>query len=174
MKSLKYIVAIGLSCILFACKSYEPLPTVEKVDLERYAGLWYEQAHLPVSFQKGCSCTSAEYIPQDKFIRVVNTCTLKEKDNKVNVANGKAFIKDEESNAKLAVQFFWPFKGKYWIIALADDYSYALVGHPNREYLWILSREQEMNQKDYDYLISKAEELGFATSELILTVHDCD
>ena len=176
MKNNKFISAIVLllSVSLLACKSYEPLPTVDNVDLNQYAGVWYEQAHLPVSFQEGCSCTSAEYIPQKKYVKVINTCTLKEKDGKLNVANGKAFVKDKETNAKLAVQFFWPFKGKYWIIDLADDYSYAMVGHPNREYLWILSRDKKLNASVYDALIKEASDLGFAVNELIVTEQDCD
>ena len=70
------------------------------------------------------------------------------------------------SNAKLKVQFFWPFRDKYWIIDLADDYSYAAVGHPNRKYLWILSRTPEMNQQVYEGILARLKVKGFDTNKL--------
>ncbi|CAN5268105.1 hypothetical protein BH09BAC1_BH09BAC1_11210 [soil metagenome] len=88
-------------------------------------------------------------------------------------AKGKAFIADTATNAKLNVQFFWPFKGKYWIIALADDYSYAMVGHPNREYLWILNRMPQMEEKVYQKLIAEAREMGFNIILLQRTNQTC-
>lgn len=108
-----------------------PLQTVQYVDLKSYLGTWYEIAAFPQSFQRGCTHTKADYsLNDDGTIRVVNSCL---KDGKPKTAVGKATVVDKKTNAKLAVQFFWPFKGKYWIIALAHDYSYAVVGHPNRK-----------------------------------------
>lgn len=72
-------------------------------------------------------------------------------------------------NAKLKVQFFWPFKGKYWIIDLADDYSYAVVGHPNKKYLSNISRTQTMNETIYQQIISKIKEKGFDISKIKIT-----
>jgi apolipoprotein D and lipocalin family protein len=64
------------------------------------------------------------------------------------------------------VQFFWPFKGKYWIIDLADDYSYAVVGHPNKQYLWILSRTATMNDVLFQQITSRLKEKGFDISKI--------
>jgi apolipoprotein D and lipocalin family protein len=66
----------------------------------------------------------------------------------------------------LKVQFFWPFRAKYWIIDLASDYSYAVVGHPNRKYLWILSREPKMNEEIYTQIISRLKEKGFDINKI--------
>ena len=79
---------------------------------------------------------------------------------------GKAFIVPNSGNAKLKVQFFWPFKGKYWIINLAGDYSYAVVGHPDRKYLWILSRTPVMSEKIYEQIIAKIQKKGFDISKI--------
>lgn len=147
------------------------LQTVPFVDLNRYLGKWYELASFPQKFQKGCSCTMAEYaLNKDGSISVTNTCT---KDGKPKVATAKAKVKDKQTNAKLSVQFFWPFKGKYWIIDLAEDYSYAVVGHPNRKYLWILCRTRELDQKTYDGILERIKAKGFDLSMLKKTEQHC-
>lgn len=148
----------------------QELETVPYVDLEKYAGEWYEIASFPQSFQKGCTCTKATYSAnEDGTIKVENSCNLPEK-GKTKTSTAKAFVEDGSGNAKLNVQFFWPFKGKYWIIDLAKDYSYAVVGHPNRKYLWILSRTPEMDQATYDGILQRAEEKGFDLEKLEKTI----
>ncbi len=161
---------------LFGCGSnYAPLDVVEYVDLDKYLGKWYEISSFPQSFQKGCNCSTAEYFKTDDgYIRVVNSCRKDSPDGEVKTANGKAFIEDSKSNAKLKVQFFWPFKGDYWIIDLADDYSYAVVGHPNREYLWILSRKPEMESTLYNSILEKIKQKGFDISKLNKTNQTCN
>jgi len=147
------------------------LTTVDYVDLQRYLGKWYDIAHYPQSFQKGCACTTAEYnLNEDGTIRVVNTCN---KEGRKKVSKGIARVKDKTTNAKLSVTFFWPFSGKYWIIDLADDYSYAVVGHPSHRYLWILSRTPQM--EDYVYLdvLSRIRAKGYDLSKLEKTDHHC-
>lgn len=87
---------------------------------------------------------------------------------------GKAFVVEGSGNAKLKVRFFWPFTADYYIVALADDYSYAMVGHPNRDYLWILNRTTKMDKVVFDSLIEKAKALGFDTSKLQMTEQKCE
>src|ERR1017187_9316680 len=115
----------------------QELSTVKSVDLKKYAGKWYEIASFPQHFQKGCHCTTAEYTISEKgYVIVENRCNRGTIDGKESYIKGKAFVEVNTGNAKLKVQFFWPFRAKYWIIDLADDYSYAVVSHPNRKYLW--------------------------------------
>lgn len=174
-----------LSCLLtvltistlLGCSGKEyPLEVVDKVEVDRYMGTWYEIASFPTKFQEGCHCTTAEYrLPEDKdFVRVVNSCRRDSANGELDVAKGKAFIADDSTNAKLKVQFFWPFRGKYWIIALDEvDYQYALVGHPNREYLWILSRTPQMADSTYNQLLDIAAERDFNTDRLQQTDQSC-
>lgn len=151
----------------------QTLPTVPYVDLKKYAGTWYEIAAFPQRFQKGCYGTTANYTLTDKgYVIVENRCTKDSLTGKPSHIKGKAFVVEGSGNAKLKVQFFWPFKGKYWIIDLADDYSYAVVGHPNRKYLWILSRTSTMNESTYQHLISKIKEMGFEISKIKKTVQN--
>lgn len=145
----------------------KPLQTVQRVDVERYMGKWYEIASFPQSFQKGCSCTVAEYsLNEDGTVKVDNSCNVAGKKKQ---SIGKAKVVDKQSNAKLKVTFFWPFWGKYWIIDLADDYSYAVVGHPNRKYLWILSRTPQMDKQQYDGIVARTKAKGFDVTKLNVT-----
>lgn len=162
--------------ILFAISSFttaQELEAVESVDLTQYAGKWYEIASFPQPFQKGCFCTTAEYTVTDKgYIVVENTCNKDSVTGKTSYIKGKAFVDDNTTNAKLKVQFFWPFKGKYWIIDLADDYSYAVVSHPNRKYLWILSRTKTIDSVVYDQIIERLKQKGLDVNQLKITVQD--
>jgi apolipoprotein D and lipocalin family protein len=163
--------------LFFSCAKSQDLQTVDSVDIEKYLGQWYEVASFPASFQKGCRCTTAEYLmePGKNYIRVINKCLkLSKSGSKMTVAKGKAFPVKGSGNARLKVQFFWPFKGDYYIIELAGDYSFAVVGHPERNYLWILSREPYMTKDTYNMLLEKIRQKGFDISRLQLTEHNCE
>ncbi len=156
--------------------SDQKLTTVESVDLSKYAGKWYEIARYPNRFQKKCvGNTTATYnIKGDDKIEVINECL--KKNGKINKAKGKAKIVDEKTNAKLEVRFapawlswlpqVW---GDYWIIDLDKDYKYAVVGDPDRDYLWILSRTPEMDSETYQGILERVEKKGFNPSKLIKT-----
>lgn len=165
---MKKTVFLLLFCILVLHSiKAQDLETVAKVDLAKYAGEWYEIASFPQRFQKGCHGTTATYTLTDKnYIVVENRCRKDSINGKESYIKGKAFVESGTGNSKLKVQFFWPFKGKYWIIDLANDYSFAVVGHPNREYLWILSRAPNMNETTYQEIISRIKEKNFDVSKL--------
>lgn len=149
----------------------QTLQTVPSVDLNKYAGKWYEIASYPQIFQKGCHCTTAEYTLSDKgYVIVENRCNKDSVNGKQSYIKGKAFVEEGSGNAKLKVQFFWPFRAKYWIIDLADDYSYAVVSHPNKKYLWILSRSPKMEEAVYLEILSRLKAKGFDLSKLQKTV----
>jgi apolipoprotein D and lipocalin family protein len=161
------LAGIGIAALAIATRN-KPLKTVGYVDLEKYLGTWFEIAKFPQSFEKGCTHVTAAYsLRDDGKISVVNSCL---KDGLPKIVEGVASIDDKESNAKLDVQFQWPFSGKYWIIALAPDYSYAVVGHPNRKYLWILCRKPVMDSMTYNHLVLMAAARGFDIRKLEKTI----
>lgn len=140
------------------------LKTVAHVDLSRYIGVWYEIASLPQWFQRNCYGSTAEYsLRDDGDIRVVNRCHKGSLDGPLSEATGKAWSVDP-NNAKLKVQFFWPFRGDYWIIELGEDYEYAVVGHPKKKYLWILSRAPQMSELLYQRLVEKIRSVHLYTN----------
>jgi apolipoprotein D and lipocalin family protein len=148
--------------------------TVTSVDLERYMGKWYAVASLPAWFQKNCCCVTAEYSMQKDYVAVVNTCRKGAPDGPLKVSTAKAFVVPGTGNARLKVQFFWPFKGDYWIIALDDNYRYALVGHPCRRYLWILSRTPSMAEGTYAALVETARSKGYDVDRLERIPQTCN
>ncbi len=165
---ISFLMGLGLAQLGAENK---PLEVVPYVDLDRYVGIWYEIATIPQRFQKDCVAVTATYtLRDDRTIAVVNRCLKKTLDGKVKLAKGKAWVVDKKTNAKLKVQFFWPFKGDYWIIELDADYQYAVVGHPNRNYLWILSRSPQMEESLYQDLLRRIAQKGYEVSRLKKTL----
>jgi len=144
-----------------------PLTVVERVDLERYLGKWYEIASYPAWFQKGCTGSTAEYsmLPKGK-IRVVNRCFKESLEGPIKESRGKGVVVDKETNAKLKVGFFLWFKGNYWIIDLDPDYQWAVVGEPKRKYLWVLSRTPTMDEATYSGILSRLKEKAYDPDRL--------
>ena len=156
--------------LLFGCSNnYLPLETVKQVDIHKYMGKWYEIARFPNSFQKDCNCTTAEYQLMEDYVKVTNSCYKDSINGTLETAIGKATVVEGSNNAKLRVSFFWPFKGDYWVIDLADDYSCAVIGTPSRKYLWILSRTPAMNPAIYQQILSRITAKGFDINKLIPT-----
>ena len=176
MKKIFYrtVVLLGLlmaACITMNGKGMKPLETVTFVDLERYVGQWYEIARYHHRFQEGCVGSRATYTRRDDGkITVINECYDKSFSGKLRSVKGKAWVVDKETNARLKVSFFWPFAGDYWIIDLGPDYEYAVVGHPNRKYLWILSRTPEMDEKIYQDILARLHLQEYDTGKLVRTV----
>jgi apolipoprotein D and lipocalin family protein len=153
-------------------KKYAPLAVAPYVDLSKYAGEWYEIARLPASFEKDCYATKARYtIQTDGSVRVDNSCHKGSVEGKLKQATGKAMVADPVTNAKLKVQFFWPFSGDYWILEVDPEYQYAVVGEPSRENLWILSRQPVLDKVVLNSLLQRAKAKGFDTGKLIFTRH---
>ena len=176
MKILYSVVAVlgavTVVGVLAACATSRqtPMNTVTHVDLTRYAGKWYEIASYPVWFQRRCAGgTTAEYTPKaDGSIAVVNTCF--DKNDKPIRVEGSATVVPDSGNARLKVRFFGPFTGDYWIIALDQkDYSWALVGHPSRKYLWVLSRSKKLPPAVYNQIVAEAIVQGYNATQLRLT-----
>ena len=153
------------------------LQVVNKVDLNKYIGLWYEAAKIPNWFQKKCiKNTTAEYsMRDDGKIKVINSCT--EADGSKNIAEGVAKVVDNITNAKLEVSFvkilgiqlFW---GDYWIIGLGENYDFALVGSPNRKYGWILSRTKKLSQEKLNQISDLLRIKGYDMKNFEFTVQD--
>lgn len=164
-------VLIGTAILSSCTRTYAPLETVSSVELMKYQGRWYEIARLPQFYEKDCYAVFAEYnIHPDGYVEVLNSCRKGSLSGEVKTANGKAFPVEGSSNSKLRVQFFWPFRGDYWVLKLDPDYKHVLVGSPDRESLWILSRTPQLDASVYNDLVRYARENGFPTEKLERTV----
>ncbi len=163
-------VCIITGTALLWAKGDPPLPVVPNVDLSRYAGKWYEIARLPFRFEEDCAGdVTAQYEQKpDGSIAVVNAC--RKKDGSLKQSKGTARLRDKNGpNSQLKVTFFWPFSGDYWILDLDEEYRWALVGAPNRKYLWVLSRTPQLPTNVYERLLSKAQGFGFDVKSMIRT-----
>ena len=155
-------------CVFKNGNDMKLLKTATFVDLSRYVGQWYEIARYPNKFQKGCVGSKAIYsLTDDGKIKVINECYDGSFSGKLRSAEGKAWIVDKKTNAKLKVSFFWPFSGDYWIIEHGGNYEYAVIGHPDRKYLWILSRSPDMDEKVYQSILAMLQEQEYDTEKLI-------
>jgi apolipoprotein D and lipocalin family protein len=166
--------ALLAALLLGACAATPPRPapqTVAAVDLQRYAGTWYEIARFPNSFQDGrgrrCVATTAEYaLRPDGQVGVTNRCLDAGDGNRETVATGTAYAVTGSGNARLRVSFFWPFYGDYWVIGLDPGYRWAVVGSPDRDFLWVLSRRPELSAGDYAQAVGIAAAQGFDVGRL--------
>jgi apolipoprotein D and lipocalin family protein len=151
------------------------MQTVDAVDVDRYVGNWFEIARLPNSFQDECigDVTASYATRSDGRLDVVNRCRTE--DGAIE-ARGVARIVDIETRARLKVRFapavlsFLPFVwGDYWILGLGHDYSWAVVGSPDRKYLWILARTPALDWERYTLALATASANGFAVERLLYT-----
>ncbi len=164
--------ADDLELLALQAATVPELAVVSSVDASRYIGRWYQIAALPQPFNLSCnSCVTAQYaVTSANTLSVFNACRVGSVTGDFNTISGSAFVNDA-TGARLSVSFFFPFTSPYHIIALADDYSHAMVGDPGRGSLFILSRSPTLATATYDALVARAAELGFPTTNLRLTEH---
>lgn len=167
-------VSLMLPLSTFADTNTKPV-AVDSIDINKYAGKWYEIAHLPMFFQRNCVAnTTADYsINADKTVGVLNSCTTKK--GEMISSEGVAYPQNK-GNSKLKVSFLpsglrWiPFtKGDYWVLRVDPNYQVALVGGPSHKYLWILSRSPQLDEATYQSYLQTAKSYGYDISKLIKT-----
>jgi len=176
MKRTSYIPSNIISyfaLLLFCCLAHAEQPDVRSVgtlDIQRYIGKWYEIAAFPMYFQRNCiGDTTAEYALDSKGeIDVTNRCRTKDGFDQ---ATGKAWQASPSSASQLKVSFFWPFRADYWVIGLDENYQWAVVGNPNRKYLWILARTPDLNKNALEDALSVAKAQGYDLNQLKFTKH---
>jgi apolipoprotein D and lipocalin family protein len=165
----------GLAIASSALAQTRPVRTVDKVDLSRYLGGWFEIARFPNRFQRQClGDVRAEYVSRpDGRLDVINRCRTA---GGMDEALGVARVVDTATSAKLKVRFapawlsFLPAVwGDYWVVGLAPDYSWATVGSPDRQYLWILARQAAIGSDAYASALDAARANGFDVSKLVRT-----
>lgn len=180
-----YMLSATMAVFAQAELASKPLQPVASIDLQRYQGRWHQVALYPNKFQKSCATnTRAEYKPEDAgTVQVTNSCrALDGKDMQV-VGQARAVRDTVLSNNQLAppqlqVRFapkwlawlpvVW---GDYWVIQLAADYRYAVVGEPKREFLWVLARETQLNNADWQSIEARLKEQGYDPAKLVREKH---
>jgi len=143
---------------------------VARLDLNKYAGKWYSLYSIPTMFDKGTRETTTTYtLNNDGYYNVV-TCAKKGEDDEIHTYTSKLFP-DKDNNGEMKAQFIWPIKVDYWIIDIASDYSYVVVGHPDHKFLFIMSRKPSLDKRVYDELVEKCRAMGYPVEKLISQQH---
>lgn len=167
---------MGLSAVTTVHAKDQPLKTVDKVELDRYLGVWYEVARKPLSFQNKCdrNVTATYTLNENGNVTVDNKCLMK--DGKTTQSLGEAYIQNAPFNTKLKVSFLpgavrWlPIgRGDYWILKIDEDYQTVLVGEPERKYMWVLSRTQQPSAEVLKEYLDYAKSVGYDLGDIINT-----
>ncbi|MBP2198792.1 outer membrane lipoprotein Blc [Pantoea cypripedii] len=170
MKLWHVVTGVAIALSLVACKSPTPPKGVTPVtgfDASRYLGKWYEIARLENRFERGLERVTATYGKRsDDGISVLNR-GYDPQTQKWHESEGKAYFIGDPATAALKVSFFGPFYGGYNVIRLDDNYQYALVSGPNRDYLWILSRTPSIPDAVKQDYVDTARKLGFRVDQLL-------
>lgn len=164
------LATIGLLALTLGSGcSQQPLPVATNVDLARFQGQWFEIAKLPRPTQIDCVGTKAIYqLQSDGHMVFTNQCQVGDFAGLTRKISASAIVPDSSEPAKLAVDF-GGFYGDYWILEVDPDYTYAVVGHPTRQYLWILSRSSTLDPGTLSTILDHATKNGFEVSRLEYT-----
>lgn len=139
------------------------------MELQKFQGVWYEIAHNPWFPENNCYSMIADYkLLENNEIEVTNICRKYGFDGEISKITGKAWLVDPTIKSKWEVQFIWPFTLDYWVVDLQEDYKYAVIGEPDKENIWILSRKPIMKKSLLVKIIKKIEMKGYDLSNLIL------
>ena len=169
-------VLLGLGATTMAYAQKESLSTVEKVELDRYLGTWYEVARKPLYFQNKCDrdVTATYTLNENGNIVVDNRCI--KKDGEQTQSGGEAFVQNPPQYTKLKVSFLPDFirwipvgRGDYWVLKLDENYQTVLVGEPKRKYMWILSRDPQLDKNVVNEYLKYAQSVGYDLSDVIHT-----
>ena len=168
MNAIRCVAATVLASFAILALADAPVASVPSVDLARYSGKWFEIASFPMFFQRNCvGDTTAEYAAKPNGdISVHNRCRTS---SGFDDATGNATRVEGFGNSRLKVSFFWPFKADYWVIGLDPSYRWAVVGNPNRKYLWVLSRTAQLPPALLEAALASARQQGFDLTQLRYT-----
>jgi apolipoprotein D and lipocalin family protein len=165
----KAAFVLALSSLLVACTD-PPLDVAQGVKLERFQGRWYEIAKLRRPTQANCFGTVANYtLEGPDALKVVHECHEDSPDGPRKLSAARAVASDPSEPAKLSLDFGMAY-GDYWILETGDKYEYAVIGHPSRRYLWILSRASTLPEAVLDGVLERSRAKGFPVDELDYTV----
>ena len=164
----RWLMGLVLLAALAPAGRAQAVTAVPQLDLTRFLGQWYEIARLPDKAEKKCSANVfALYAASDKKLRFsdVRSCMVKPGDNDIANEDGR---QDKSGDGRLSVKHLTIFHQKRWVLALAPDYSWALMGDPKHKTLWVLSRSATMEDAVLAEVKSRATAQGFDVSKLLM------
>ena len=147
---------------LAGCATPRPMPTVERVELERFMGDWYVIASIPTFIERGAHNAVESYrLEADGTIATTFTFRAGSFDGETKRYTPRGFVVDRASNALWGMQFLWPIKADYRIVYLAADYSQTVIARETRDYVWVMARTPAIAEADYQRLLGFVATLGY-------------
>jgi apolipoprotein D and lipocalin family protein len=144
---------------------------IKVLDHHAFAGKWYSLYSIPTLLDKNWKQTIEIYTLVDDEHFDVLTTYHKEGNPEEQTITSKLFFDEEKPDGDMKAQFLWPFKIGYWIIELADDYIYVVVGHPDEKYLFIMAREPQIEPELLRGIIERCRQMGYDTGKLVSQEH---
>ena len=158
-----FAIVAGGGC----ASNQEPIAPVDYVDLPRFMGDWYVIANIPIFAEKGAHNAVETYeLNEDGTIATTFVFRKNGFDGKRKEYTPKGFVTDTTTNAVWGMQFIWPFKADYRIAYLNEDYSQTVIARNKRDYVWIMAREPEIPNSDYEELVRVVGDVGYDTSKI--------
>jgi apolipoprotein D and lipocalin family protein len=167
---MKKLINLSLLCLLTSCSSLPKLKTVEHVDIPKFMGTWYVISNIPTFIEKGAFNAIEKYTWNEKENRIdVDFSFNKDSfEGEKKKYPQKAFIYDQKTKAEWRIQPFWPVKFAYLVLDLAPDYSWTVIGVPDRGHVWIMARTPTLPKETYEMIVSKVKAHQFDISKLEL------
>ncbi len=144
---------------------------VNVIDYTAYAGKWYSLYSIPTLFDKNWRQTIEYYTLIDEEHFEVLTTYHHQGKPETHSVKSKLFFELDRPDGDMKAQFIWPFKAGYWVIELADDYSYVVVGHPDQKYLFIMARQPQLDPILLKEIIERCRQMGYKVDELVSQEH---
>ena len=173
MRLLKVLVPTVVLLVVSACKTAEPMPVVDAVDLDRFMGDWYVIANIPTFIETDAyNPVETYHLNADGTVATTSAFNEGEFSGERKEYNPKGFVVEGTGNAIWGMQFIWPFKADYRIVYLDDNYEQTIIGRNARDYVWVMARTPQISDADYSELISVVESLGYELTNLRKSPHE--
>ena len=163
----KTLTMTMLLALVTGCSSYPPIRTESSVDIQRFMGDWYVIANIPTWIEKGAHNAIESYqLNEDCSVATTFSFYKDGFDGKKKSYHPTGFITDQTSNAIWGMQFIWPFKSDFRIVYVSPDYSKTIIGRIKRDYVWIMAREPQISDAEYDELVQLIAQQGYDVSKM--------
>jgi len=167
LRPISKLIVMSMLLGLFGCSSHPPMKTVDYVDLPRYMGDWYVIANIPTFIEQDAYNAVERYdLSGDGSIATTFTFNKGSFDGPEKIYRPTGYIVDRKSNALWGMQFLWPVKGDFRIVYLDDDYQNTIIGRQARDYVWVMSRQPQISDEQYEKLRRVVISLGYDESKL--------
>ncbi|MEO0653041.1 MAG: lipocalin family protein [Planctomycetota bacterium] len=166
-RALTRLPLLGSALALAGCASRPPLPTVQEVDLERFMGDWYVQAHIPAGAEKN-AYNGVESYALGEDGEILTSYVFREGafDGALETKEPKGVVRDTTTNATWGMQFFWPLEFEYLVAHLDSSYSETIIARTKRDYAWIMTRDPMISDERMESLTARLAEMGYDTGKL--------